>query len=81
MECKNRVVAGPDIVTVRLFTCVSGERHPLWIGDLGVVGKGANSKLSPAVIPEVIAIRNLCFSVESLTELRNEKKGAVSDNC
>ncbi len=81
MERKIGVVAGPDVVTVRLFTCVSGERHPLWIGDLGVVGKGANSKLSPAVIPEVIAIRNLCFSVESLTELRNEKNDAVRDNC
>ena len=73
------VGAETDVVTVMIVTCVSGERHQRWIGDLDVVGKGANSKLSPAVIPEVVAIGNLCFSVESLAELRNEKKGAVSD--
>ena len=43
-----------------------GEGHPVRLGDGGIVGNLANSQLSPAVIPEMKAVWDLCIFVEFL---------------
>jgi hypothetical protein len=48
---------------------MTGKRHPLWIGDIGIVGDLANTQLSPAVIPEFEAVWNASFFVEFLAKL------------
>jgi hypothetical protein len=67
-----RVVASMNVGNVGRSAAMTGERHPLGAGDVGVVGNHAQSQLTPAVISKKMAVFDLCFFVQLLAKLRGE---------
>jgi hypothetical protein len=69
LEGKIGAMTRSNIGKVRVGARMMGKRHPLRIGDVGIIGNLANSQLSPAVIPEFKAVCNVSFFVEFLAKL------------
>lgn len=67
-----RVVPSSDVGNVRGGVRMTGERHPLGAGDVGVVGNHPQSQLTPAVISKKMAVFDLRFFVQLLAKLRGE---------
>jgi hypothetical protein len=51
-------MARSNIGEVSIGVCVPSKQHPLGVCHVGIVGDLANTKLSPAVIPEFKAVRD-----------------------
>jgi hypothetical protein len=67
-------MARSNIGEVSIGICVTSKRHSLGVCHVGIIGDLANTKLSPAVIPEFKAVRDFRFFVQFLAKLRGERR-------